>query len=71
MLFRFDMGTLNPPDALAQFTYAHPMYTMNLQPWPDFGENVRKDGKFFRGGATMISPSRQRVKIKKYLTYSI
>ena len=35
---------------------------------PDFKENVRGGGKIFRGGATMISPSRQRVKIKKYLT---
>ena len=26
---------------------------------PDFGENVRGGGKIFRGGATMISPSRQ------------
>ena len=47
------------------FTYAHPMCTMNLQPWPDFGENVRGGGKIFREGATMISPSRQRVEIKK------
>ena len=36
---------------------------------PHFGENVRGGGKFFRGGATMFSPSRQRAKIKKYLTY--
>ena len=35
----------------------------------DFGENVRGGGKIFRGGATMISPSRQRVKIKKYFTF--
>ena len=34
---------------------------------PDFGENVRGGGKIFRGGATMISPSRQRVKIKNTL----
>ena len=34
----------------------------------DFGENVRGGGKIFRGGATIISPSQQRVKIKKYLT---
>ena len=32
---------------------------------PDFGENVRGGGKIFRGGATMISPDRLRVKIKK------
>ena len=32
---------------------------------PDFGENVREGEKIFRGSATMISPSRQRVKIKK------
>ena len=32
---------------------------------PDFGENVREGGKIFRGGAIMISSSRQRVKIKK------
>ena len=32
---------------------------------PDFGENVRGGRKIFRGGATMISPSQQRVKIKK------
>ena len=41
---------------------------------PDFGENVRGGGKIFRGGATMISPSRQRVKIKNtlllYLLYN-
>ena len=35
----------------------------------DFGENVKGGGKIFRGGATMISPSRQRVKIKKYFTF--
>ena len=34
---------------------------------PDFEENVRGGGKIFRGGATMISPSLQRIKIKKYL----
>ena len=34
---------------------------------PDFGENVRGGGKIFRGGATMISSSRQRVKIKNTL----
>ena len=38
---------------------------MKLGPRPDFGENVRGGGKIFRGGATMISPSLQRVKIKK------
>ena len=32
----------------------------------DFRENLRGGGKIFRGGATMISPSFQRVKIKKY-----
>ena len=42
--------------------------TVIFYTWPDFGENVRRGGKIFRGGATMISPSRQRVKIKKYLT---
>ena len=35
----------------------------------DFGENVKGGGKIFRGGATMISPSRQRIKIKKYFTF--
>ena len=45
------------------------LYT-NVPPppfWPDFGENARGGGKIFRGGATMISPSRQRVKIKNTL----
>ena len=34
---------------------------------PDIRENVRGGGKMFRGGATVISPSRQRVKIKNNL----
>ena len=36
---------------------------------PDFGENVRGGGKIFRGGVTMISSSRQRVKIKQVKTF--
>ena len=36
-----------------------------LNPRQDFGKNVRGGQKIFRGGATMISPSRQRVKNKK------
>ena len=31
---------------------------------PDFVDNVQAGGKIFRGGATMISRSRQSVKIK-------
>ena len=38
-----------------------------MQANPDFGKNVRGGGEIFRGGATMIYPSQQRVEIKNTL----
>ena len=38
------------------------LHGVSTKPRPDFRENVRGGEKIFRGGATMISTSRQRVK---------
>ena len=38
-----------------------------MQAKPDFGKNVKGGGEIFRGGATMIYPSQQRVEIKNTL----
>ena len=43
------------------------MYAYTSSSGPDFRENVRGGEKIFRGGATIISPSQQRVKIKNIL----